>query len=124
VPDTNQKPAAKFTGYRYGGRSLGLTYVKYTNVNGGMLSQMSQASPHGSMMAKPGVQQQLEVRRLTAEAQEAEARARQAEYALAHEKQLAKRERAIRERRRRAELEDRAELEALLNRRRPVHVVQ
>lgn len=27
--------AAKFTGYQYGGRPLGLTYVKYTNANGG-----------------------------------------------------------------------------------------
>jgi hypothetical protein len=26
--------AAKFTGYQYGGRPLGLTYVKYTNANG------------------------------------------------------------------------------------------
>jgi hypothetical protein len=26
---------AKFTGYQYGGRPLGLTYVKYTNANGG-----------------------------------------------------------------------------------------
>lgn len=26
--------AAKFTGYMYGGRPLGLTYVKYTNANG------------------------------------------------------------------------------------------
>lgn len=25
---------AKFTGYMYGGRPLGLTYVKYTNANG------------------------------------------------------------------------------------------
>lgn len=27
--------AAKFTGYQYGGRPLGLAYVKYTNVNNG-----------------------------------------------------------------------------------------
>lgn len=26
---------AKFTGYQYGGRPLGLTYVKYSNVGGG-----------------------------------------------------------------------------------------
>jgi hypothetical protein len=26
---------AKFTGYQYGGRPLGLTFVKYTNVGGG-----------------------------------------------------------------------------------------
>lgn len=26
--------AAKFTGYMYGGRPLGLTFVKYTNANG------------------------------------------------------------------------------------------
>ena len=28
-------PAAKFTGYQYGGRPLGLAYVKYTNVGNG-----------------------------------------------------------------------------------------
>ena len=65
-----------------------------------------------------------EARRLAAEAQDAEARARQAEYALARERQFAERERAVRERQRRAEMEDRAEAEALLNRRRSVHVVQ
>ena len=27
--------AAKFTGYQYGGRPLGLTYVKYMSANGG-----------------------------------------------------------------------------------------
>jgi hypothetical protein len=27
--------AAKFTGYQYGGRPLGLTYVKYTNMDNG-----------------------------------------------------------------------------------------
>lgn len=27
-------PAAKFTGYQYGGRPLGLTYVKYMNAGG------------------------------------------------------------------------------------------
>ena len=65
-----------------------------------------------------------EARRLAAEAQDAEARARQAEYTLARERQLAERERAVRERQRRAEMEDRAEAEALVNRRRSVHVVQ
>ena len=28
-------PPAKFTGYQYGGRPLGLTYAKYLNPNGG-----------------------------------------------------------------------------------------
>jgi len=28
-------PLAKFTGYQYGGRPLGLTYVKYSNLGGG-----------------------------------------------------------------------------------------
>ena len=28
------KPSAKFTGYQYGGRPLGLTFVKYFNPNG------------------------------------------------------------------------------------------
>ena len=31
-PDRN---LAKFTGYQYGGRPLGLTFVKYLNANGG-----------------------------------------------------------------------------------------
>jgi RNA recognition motif-containing protein len=26
-------PSAKFTGYQYGGRALGLSYVRYTNVS-------------------------------------------------------------------------------------------
>ncbi len=29
------KSIAKFTGYQYGGRPLGLSYVKYTNQNNG-----------------------------------------------------------------------------------------
>ena len=65
-----------------------------------------------------------EARHLAAEAQDAEARARQAEYALARERQLAERERAVRDRQRRADMEDRAEADALSNRRRSVHVVQ
>lgn len=63
-----------------------------------------------------------EVRRLAAEIQEAEARTRQAEYALARERELAERERVVRERQRQAEREDRAE--ALLQRLRPVQIVQ
>lgn len=35
--------AAKFTGYQYGGRPLGLTYVKYQNANGG--DTMEDAEP-------------------------------------------------------------------------------
>lgn len=35
--------AAKFTGYQYGGRPLGLTYVKYQNANGG--DAMEDAEP-------------------------------------------------------------------------------
>ena len=30
----SDKFTAKFTGYQYGGRPLGLTYVKYQNANG------------------------------------------------------------------------------------------
>jgi len=33
--DDAETAIAKFTGYQYGGRPLGLTYVKYTNANGG-----------------------------------------------------------------------------------------
>lgn len=35
--------AAKFTGYQYGGRPLGLTFVKYQNTNGG--DAMEDAEP-------------------------------------------------------------------------------
>lgn len=35
--------AAKFTGYQYGGRPLGLTFVKYQNANGG--DAMEDAEP-------------------------------------------------------------------------------
>ena len=38
---------AKFTGYMYGGRPLGLTFVKYTNVNGG--EAMDGQEPAGGM---------------------------------------------------------------------------
>ena len=38
---------AKFTGYQYGGRPLGLSYVKYTNQGGG--DMMEGAEPTGSM---------------------------------------------------------------------------
>lgn len=30
----SNESTAKFTGYMYGGRPLGLAYVKYTNING------------------------------------------------------------------------------------------
>jgi hypothetical protein len=35
---------AKFTGYQYGGRPLGLTYVKYTNANGGDAMEGAEAT--------------------------------------------------------------------------------
>jgi hypothetical protein len=35
---------AKFTGYQYGGRPLGLTYVKYTNVGGGDAMEGTEAT--------------------------------------------------------------------------------
>jgi hypothetical protein len=35
LPRYANNHAAKFTGYQYGGRPLGLTFVKYTNANGG-----------------------------------------------------------------------------------------
>lgn len=35
---------AKFTGYQYGGRPLGLTYVKYTNIGGGDAMEGTEAS--------------------------------------------------------------------------------
>ena len=38
---------AKFTGYQYGGRPLGLTYVKYQNANGGDV--MEDADPTGPL---------------------------------------------------------------------------
>jgi hypothetical protein len=34
IPTTNTS-VAKFTGYQYGGRPLGLAYVKYTNMGNG-----------------------------------------------------------------------------------------
>jgi hypothetical protein len=37
--------AAKFTGYQYGGRPLGLTYVKYINMGEG--DAMEGAEPTG-----------------------------------------------------------------------------
>lgn len=36
--------AAKFTGYQYGGRPLGLTYVKYQNANGGDVMEDAEAT--------------------------------------------------------------------------------
>ena len=38
--------AAKFTGYQYGGRPLGLTYVKYMSTNG---DAMEGAEPTGDL---------------------------------------------------------------------------
>jgi RNA recognition motif-containing protein len=38
------KATAKFTGYQYGGRPLGLTYVKYTNVGGGEAMEGTEAT--------------------------------------------------------------------------------
>lgn len=35
---------AKFTGYQYGGRPLGLTYVKYTNVGSGDAMEGTEAT--------------------------------------------------------------------------------
>ena len=32
--DDAETAIAKFTGYQYGGRPLGLTFVKYSNANG------------------------------------------------------------------------------------------
>ena len=43
---------AKFSGYQYGGRPLGLTYVKYTNPNGG-------DSMEGTEGAAPVTQDQM-----------------------------------------------------------------
>ncbi|KAI4209725.1 MAG: hypothetical protein LQ351_007379 [Letrouitia transgressa] len=37
-------PKAKFTGYQYGGRPLGLTYVKYTNAAGGDAMEDTEAT--------------------------------------------------------------------------------
>ena len=34
-PDNAETAISKFTGYQYGGRPLGLSYVKYSNMNGG-----------------------------------------------------------------------------------------
>jgi hypothetical protein len=65
-----------------------------------------------------------EARRLAAEAAGAEARARQAEATLLLERRLAERDRADRERQRRAEIEDRAEADAWNRRRRSVHIQQ
>lgn len=38
---------AKFTGYQYGGRPLGLTYVKYLNANSG--DAMEGTEPTGGL---------------------------------------------------------------------------
>jgi hypothetical protein len=58
------------------------------------------------------------------EARRLEARARQAEYALARERELAERERVVQERLRQEEMRELAEAEALARRPRPVHIVQ
>ena len=34
-PDNAETAITKFTGYVYGGRPLGLSYIKYSNQNGG-----------------------------------------------------------------------------------------
>ena len=44
--DDSATAIAKFTGYQYGGRPLGLTYVKYLNAGGDM---MEGAEPSGDM---------------------------------------------------------------------------
>ncbi len=36
--------AAKFTGYMYGGRPLGLTFVKYSNANGSEVMEGQEAT--------------------------------------------------------------------------------
>ena len=41
VPTLN---TAKFTGYQYGGRPLGLTYVKYTNAGSGDAMEGTEAT--------------------------------------------------------------------------------
>ncbi len=38
------RDTAKFTGYQYGGRPLGLTYVKYTNTGGGDAMEGTEAT--------------------------------------------------------------------------------
>lgn len=38
---------AKFTGYQYGGRPLGITFVKYLNAEGGPEDMMESAEPTG-----------------------------------------------------------------------------
>jgi hypothetical protein len=35
---------AKFTGYQYGGRPLGLTFVKYSNIGGGEAMEGTEAT--------------------------------------------------------------------------------
>lgn len=41
---TANYPIAKFTGYQYGGRPLGLSYVKYTNVSNGDAMEGTEAT--------------------------------------------------------------------------------
>jgi hypothetical protein len=65
-----------------------------------------------------------EIRRLAAEAADADARARRAEAALSRERRFAERERVIRERQRQAEIEERAEADAWHHHRRSVHIFQ
>ena len=42
-------PAAKFTGYQYGGRPLGITFVKYLNAGAGSGDVMEDAQPTGGI---------------------------------------------------------------------------
>jgi RNA recognition motif-containing protein len=44
--DDSATAIAKFTGYQYGGRPLGLSYVRYTNQGGDM---MEGTEPTGSL---------------------------------------------------------------------------
>jgi len=46
TPDDAGTAITKFTGYQYGGRPLGLSYVKYTNQGGDM---MEGAEPTGNI---------------------------------------------------------------------------
>ncbi|KAJ5172901.1 hypothetical protein N7492_005494 [Penicillium capsulatum] len=47
--ETAETSIAKFTGYQYGGRPLGITFVKYLNAGGGPVDMMEGAEPTGGI---------------------------------------------------------------------------
>lgn len=47
--DTAETAIQKFQGYQYGGRPLGLSFVRYLNAGGASTENMDMDAPHGGL---------------------------------------------------------------------------